>query len=93
MKIDVSLVDMWYGKRQETQGCMVAMAIKRTTGLTDISVGCTHVRVGNIVSVELDKRTVAKIRAFDRRGFVIPFSFDLILPVEKPEPTLAEIAA
>jgi hypothetical protein len=45
------------------------------------------------VDVELDKRTVAKIRAFDRRGFVIPFSFDLILPVEKPEPTLADVAA
>ena len=92
MKIDVSLVDMWYGKRQETQGCMVAMAIKRATGLSEVSVGCAQVRIGT-VDVELDKRTVAKIGAFDRRGFVIPFSFDLILPVEKPESTLAEIAA
>ena len=92
MKIDVSFVDMWHGKRQETQGCMVAMAIKRTTGLSEVSVGCSQVRIGT-VDVELDKRTIAKIRAFDRRGFVIPFSFDLILPVEKPEPTLEEVPA
>jgi len=91
MKIDVSLVDMWYGTRQKTQECMIAMAIKRTTGLSEVSVGCTQVRIGT-VDIELDKRTVAKIRAFDRRGFVIPFSFDLILPVEKPEPTLADVA-
>ena len=92
MKIDVSLVDMWCGTRQKTQECMIGMAIKRTTGLSEVSVGCTQVRIGT-VDVELDKRTVAKIRAFDRRGFVIPFSFDLILPVEKPEPTLEEVAA
>ena len=92
MKIDVSFVDMCYGERQKAQDCMVAMAIKRTTGLSEVSVGCTQVRIGT-VDVELDKRTVAKIRAFDRRGFVIPFSFDLILPVEKPEPTLADVVA
>ena len=92
MKIDVSFVDMCYGERQKAQDCMVAMAIKRTTGLSEVSVGCSQVRIGT-VDIELDKRTVAKIRAFDRRGFVIPFSFDLILPVEKPEPTMAEIAA
>ena len=71
---------------------MIAMAIKRKTGLSEVSVGCTQVRIGT-VDVELDKRTVAKIRAFDRRGFVIPFSFDLILPIEKSEPTLADVAA
>ena len=92
MKIDVSFVDMWHGKRQKAQDCMIAMAIKRMTGLSEVTVGCAQVRIG-MVDVELDKRTVAKIRAFDRRGFVIPFSFDLILPVEKPESTLAEIAA
>jgi hypothetical protein len=92
MRIDVSLVDMWYGTRQKTQECMIAVAIKRTTGLSAVSVGYTQVRIGT-VDIELDKRTIAKIRAYDRRGFVISFSFDLILSVEKPEPTLAKIAA
>jgi hypothetical protein len=86
----LSICGTEHGKK--TQECMIAMAIKRTTGLSEVSVGCTQVRIGT-VEVELGKRTVAKIRAFDRRGFVIPFSFDLILPVEKPEPTLADVAA
>jgi len=60
---------------------MVALAVKRQTGLEDVCVTHNHIYLGDSgeACVTIPLRVTKKMRNFDQYGFVLPFSFELML--------------
>ena len=81
MKINVTWADIKNGKSGRPAECMVALALKRTLGVSYASVGYRDAGVsidGQFTKIYLPVRVQRKIQSWDVLHFAIPFSFELV---------------
>ncbi len=80
MIVTVTQDDINRGVRQHNERCPIARALRRATGIRDISVGLQTVSFKSIWAAQLSYRVWEFIWDFDHGRYVRPFSFRIVNP-------------